>query len=97
MIFTNTNTAFNGVEYKEIPCITGEGVATTTTEGAVGCLYMNTENGELYKCVSANEGVYTWEKVADAGQIEKALDKIIEIQEGFIDTVLVDGADYTGD
>jgi len=47
-----------GVIAKEIPCIKGSGAPTTTTEGAVGCLYMDTDTGAVYKCVS--EGV--WEK-----------------------------------
>lgn len=39
-----------GVEAKQIPCITGNGAPTTATEGAVGCLYMDTQTGEMYKC-----------------------------------------------
>ena len=49
-----------GVDTKEIPCITGEGVPTTETEGAVGCLYMNTLTGEIYKCTAIADGAYTW-------------------------------------
>lgn len=41
-----------GTPAKEIPCIKGEGVPTKTTEGAIGCLYMNTLTGDMYKCVS---------------------------------------------
>ena len=52
-----------GVEAKEIPCIKGKGAPTEATEGEVGCLYMNTNNGDLYKCVAAN----TWELVSVAG------------------------------
>ena len=48
MKFINSNTAFNGAEYKEIPCITGECAPVDATEGEVGCLYMNTDNGDLY-------------------------------------------------
>ena len=51
---------FYGVDAKEIPCIRGEGVPTTKTEGAVGSLYMNTVNGDLYKCVAINNGSYIW-------------------------------------
>ena len=91
MIFTNTNTAFNGVEYKEIPCITDEGAPTETTEGAVGCLYMNTDNGDVYKCIAVNNGVHTYVKVVDevyinnvVGDIETALDGIIATQNSLI-------------
>lgn len=55
-----------GIEAKEIPCIRGEGTPTTETEGAVGCLYMDTLTGMMYKCVAAsNEVGYTWEAVLD--------------------------------
>lgn len=49
-----------GVDAKQIPCITGEGAPTTATEGAVGCLYMDTQTGEVYKCTAENGGAYTW-------------------------------------
>lgn len=54
-----------GVEAKEIPCIKGNGVPTTSTVGAVGLLYMNTSNGDLYKCVSETDGTYTWNIVGN--------------------------------
>lgn len=52
-----------GVEAKEIPCILDTGAPTTTTEGAVGLLYMDENTGDLYKCTAAQVGVYTWEKL----------------------------------
>lgn len=45
-----------GVEAKEIPCIKGKGAPITATEGAVGCLYMDTNTGKLYK-LTANAWV----------------------------------------
>lgn len=42
------------------PCITGAGAPTTTTEGAVGCFYMDTTNGDVYKCIKVEGDVYTW-------------------------------------
>ena len=50
-----------GVEAKQIPCITGEGAPTTSTEGAVGCFYMDTTNGKMYKCTNVADGIYTWD------------------------------------
>lgn len=50
-----------GAPAKEIPCITGKGAPTTATEGAVGCFYMDTDTGEIYKCTAATNGNYTWE------------------------------------
>ena len=52
-----------GVPAAQIPSITKSGAPTTTTEAAVGCLYMNTDNGDLYKCTAVSNGVYTWEKL----------------------------------
>lgn len=49
-----------GTPAKEIPCITGVGAPTATTEGAVGCLYMDTNSGVIYKCTSASIGNYVW-------------------------------------
>lgn len=50
-----------GIDAKQIPCDTGEGAPTTATVGAVGCFYMDTLTGDVYKCVSAADGVYGWE------------------------------------
>ena len=41
-----------GVDYKDIPCITGSGAPMATTEGAVGSLYMDPTPGKLYKCTA---------------------------------------------
>lgn len=49
-----------GVESRQIPCMKASGAPTSTTEGAVGCLYMDTDNGDLYKCKSVSNGVYEW-------------------------------------
>lgn len=53
-----------GVEAKEIPCITGSGAPTTSTQGAVGCFYMDTSSDtkDVYKCTAVSNGTYTWEK-----------------------------------
>lgn len=50
-----------GVKTKQIPNDTGKGAPTTATKGAVGCQYMDTETGKVYKCTSAIDGVYIWE------------------------------------
>lgn len=49
-----------GVDAKQIPSITGEGAPTTSTEGAVGCLYMNTLTGDMYKCTAVETDGYVW-------------------------------------
>lgn len=52
-----------GIPAKEIPCLTGKGAPTTSTAAAVGCLYMDEDTGELYKCTQQFDGVFTWETV----------------------------------
>lgn len=52
-----------GVVAKEIPCITGKGMPTTEIEGAAGCLYMDTDTGNVYKCTAAGADGYTWKPV----------------------------------
>ena len=59
-----------GINCKDISCITDSGAPTTLTEGAVGLLYMNTENGDIYKCTNvSDDGVYTWELLIAKGTI----------------------------
>ena len=50
------------VEVMQIPCIKGDGKPTTSTPGAVGCLYMDmsSENKDVYKCTAMIDGGYTW-------------------------------------
>ena len=51
----------NETEYPLAVNITGKGAPTSNTEGEIGMLYMNTEDGSMYKCVE--EG--TWEPIVD--------------------------------
>lgn len=62
-----------GVPAAQIPAIPGSGAPTTTTEGAVGCLYMDTDTGNLYKCTAVADGVYTW---VEAGGVD--MDEVME-------------------
>lgn len=86
-----------GTEAAQIPCIKGSGAPTTLTPGAVGCLYMDTAKGDIYKCINVSEGQYTWESFtsgssieleeridnleSDMGDVSAALDGIIATQE----------------
>lgn len=56
-----------GVPATQIPATPGSGAPTTATEGAVGCLYMDTDTGNLYKCTSVADGVYTWVEAGNGG------------------------------
>lgn len=60
---------FFGVEAKQIPCIKGNGVPTKATKGAVGCLYMDTVTGDMYKCTAVVGSVYTWKKVVEEDKV----------------------------
>lgn len=60
--------------------MTGKGAPTTSTEGAVGCLYMDTDTGNMYKCTAAVDGSYTWVKEYD-GYIGDYFD--IEFVDGY--------------
>lgn len=57
------NLQINGVTYDLAVNQYGSGVPGNSTSGKPGVLYMNTDDGVLYKCVSAVGGVYTWEPV----------------------------------
>ena len=62
-----------------IPCWVDSGnpnnIADYTQESdiAVGQLYMNSDNGDLYKCVAENDGVYTWKIVGGEDVAKKDL------------------------
>ena len=58
-----------GVEAAQIPSITGDGAPTESTEGAVGCLYMDKATGNMYKCTSAVDGVCVWKPIIDKDNI----------------------------
>lgn len=60
--FVRARNNFGNGETKEIPSLTDSGAPTTATAGAVGCLYMDTDTGELYKCTSADADAdsYIW-------------------------------------
>jgi hypothetical protein len=69
-----------GVDAQQIPCIKNNGAPTSSTEGAVGCLYMDTssDSKDIYKCVSAHNGSYTWEKVVnvDKDYVDNAIKEV---------------------
>ena len=48
------------IDYKEIPCIRGNGAPTTATVGAIGSLYMDVNTSGIYKCTAVSDNVYTW-------------------------------------
>lgn len=66
-----------GQEVKEIPCITGKNPPSASTVGKVGMFYMDTETGEVYKCVAASANTYTWKNLSESTSgIDAALDEL---------------------
>lgn len=70
-----------GVDVQQIPCIKGVGAPTTATEGAVGCFYMNIDNGAVYKCTAVADGTYTWEEFKSGGGGSSAPTQTTDAQE----------------
>ena len=78
MNFVDSRNMFGNGPTKEIPCLTGKGKPTTATEGAVGCLYMDTDSGAVYKCTAASDGVYTWVDVLDSAEMQRVIEAYLE-------------------
>lgn len=74
-----------GTAAAQIPCIKGEGAPTTSTQGAVGCLYLDTasESNDLYKCVAVNGSIYTWKSLF--GDLSAALAEIQAYAQSLVD------------
>lgn len=53
----------NGTVFLIAVNITGKGAPSTSTEALVGMLYMDEDDGSMYKCTAASDGVYTWERM----------------------------------
>lgn len=77
----------NGISTKQIPCVELRGEPNAATEGAVGVLAidMDSPTHEVYKCVGANNGIYTWELLSgtpgegdngDTTELEKRVEQI---------------------
>lgn len=58
-----------GTEAKEIPCTKGKGAPTNATKGAVGCLYMDTNTGDIYRCTALSGTSCIWKKFVEEDQI----------------------------
>lgn len=89
-----------GVPAKQIPATPGSGAPTATTEGAVGCLYMDTDTGALYKCTAVADGVYTWVEAGNGSggnvdQTTAVTTADINIKKWFGKKIVVDGSSIT--
>lgn len=65
-----------GVDARQIPCIKCKGAPTTATEGAVGCLAIDEDTKDIYKCTSVENGEYVWEQIFDKQSIYNEIDKL---------------------
>jgi len=65
------NLQINGTVYPLAVNQYGSGAPTASTIGKPGVLYLNTGNGNLYKCTAADtaSGVYTWVAMVGAGGV----------------------------
>lgn len=61
------NLQINGRTYYLAVNQYGAGAPTQATPGKPGVLYMDTDDGMLYKCMGADGGVYSWEKAFSGG------------------------------
>lgn len=85
---------FFGVETKENTCITDSGAPSASTVGIVGLFYMDSDNGDVYKCVAVADGVYTWVKVGGVPTVTSADNgKFLRVVNGAWSAVAIDSAE----
>lgn len=69
-----------GVKARQIPCLTGNGEPSIDLALKVGLLYINEDNGDMYKCVKGDNEELVWKLVNDNSQIAtSADDEIIDM------------------
>lgn len=78
MNFVDSRDLFGNGPTKEIPMLRAAGAPSTSTVGAVGCLYMDTDSGAAYKCTRVSDGAYTWVALIDKAEIQAIVDAYLE-------------------
>ena len=69
-----------GVEARQVTCDCANGAPTSSTPGKMGMLYMNINNGDVYKCISSDNGTTTWSLlVASEDSIKNAVNNALTI------------------
>ena len=79
---TNYVSAFDlfGIEARQVTCDCANGAPTSSTPGKIGMLYMNINNGDVYKCISSGNGTTTWSLlVASEDSIKNAINNALTI------------------
>lgn len=69
-----------GVEARQVTCDCANGAPTSSTPGKMGMLYMNINNGDVYKCISSGNGMTAWSLlVASEDSIKNAVNNALTI------------------
>lgn len=69
-----------GVEARQVTCDCANGAPTSSTPGKIGMLYMNINNGDVYKCISSGNGTTTWSLlVVSEDSIKNAVNNALTI------------------
>ena len=64
----------NGVDTKQVACIELHGRPNAATEGALGVLGVDVDSPshDVYKCISVNGSIYTWELLSSGMSVIRA-------------------------
>jgi hypothetical protein len=64
----------NGVDTRQVACITSQGRPNAATEGCVGvlCIDITSPSYDVYKCVAVNGSIHTWELLSSGMSIISA-------------------------
>ena len=54
-----------GIKARQIPCLTDRGKPTEDIALKIGLLYIDEDNGDMYKCVKGEEGL-VWDMIGTA-------------------------------
>ena len=69
-----------GVEARQVTCDCANGAPTSSTPGKIGMLYMNINNGDIYKCISSGNGTTVWSLlVTSEDSIKNAVNNALTI------------------
>ena len=69
-----------GVEARQVTCDCANGAPTSSTPGKIGMLYMNIDNGDIYKCISSGNGMTAWSLlVTSEDSIKNAVNNALTI------------------
>lgn len=53
-----------GIKSIQIPCLTGSGEPSVDIADKIGLLYINEDNGDMYKCINGTNGL-VWDRITN--------------------------------